>query len=169
MKFIAAIISGMLLFTACKTEEKPETPEVEKTASMHPDRETQFGEGVKAASVVLPEDMSTFYEGMEPADTLAVAFEATVTEVCQMKGCWMKLDLGNGQTAMVTFKDYGFFMPKDLAGTRVVVEGSAFIKQMSVEDQRHYAEDAGKPAEEVKAITEPEKTFSFIASGVAIK
>ena len=35
----------------------------------------------------------------------------------------MKLDLENGEEAMVKFKDYGFFMPKDIAGEEVIVNG----------------------------------------------
>ena len=39
---------------------------------------------------------------------------------------------------------------------------------MSVDDQRHYAEDAGKSPEEIAAITEPKRTLSFTSSGVLI-
>ena len=38
-----------------------------------------------------------------------------VTEVCQEKGCWMKIERENGEQLMVKFKDYGFFMPTDIA------------------------------------------------------
>lgn len=79
----------------------------------------------------------------------------------------MKMDMGEDQ-AMVRFKDYGFFMPKDLAGQEVIVEGYAFVEEMSVEDQRHYAEDAGKSVEEIAAITKPKRTLSFTSSGVLI-
>ena len=34
-----------------------------------------------------------------------------VVEVCQEKGCWMKVERPNGENLMVKFKDYGFFMP----------------------------------------------------------
>ncbi len=40
---------------------------------------------------------------------------------------------------------------------------------MSVEDQRHYAEDAGKGEDEIAAITEVETTLSFEADGVLVK
>ena len=92
-----------------------------------------------------------------------------ITDVCQMKGCWMKVDLGNGETMRVTFKDYGFFVPKDAAGREVVIEGIAAMKVTDAETLRHYAEDAGKSEEEVAAITEAKNELSFEAKGVVIK
>ena len=80
----------------------------------------------------------------------------------------MKLDLGNDQEIRVTFKDYGFFMPLNAEGD-VIINGKAFITETSVEDLRHYAEDAGKSKEEIDAITETERTFAFEADGVLLK
>jgi hypothetical protein len=75
-----------------------------------------------------------------------------VLEVCQEKGCWMRLDRGNGETLMVKFKDYGFFMPKDIVGKEVLLDGEAVIKQVPVKQQQHYAKDAGKSEEEIAAV-----------------
>ena len=69
----------------------------------------------------------------------------------------------------ITFKDYGFFVPKDSENTEVIVEGNAFLNEMSVEDQKHYAEDEGKSEAEIAAITSPEITKAFIADGVLLK
>ena len=107
------------------------------------------------------------YQNLTPGDTLDVKFKAVVNSVCQSKGCWMRVALGQDQ-AMVKFKDYGFFMPKDLAGQEVIMQGKAFVAEVSVDEQRHYAEDAGKTPEEVLAITEPKKTLSFESSGVLV-
>lgn len=79
----------------------------------------------------------------------------------------MKVGMGDDE-AMVRFKDYGFFMPKDIAGQEIIVNGKAYVEEMSVEDQRHYAEDGGKTAEEIAAITEPKRTLAFEADGVLI-
>ena len=59
-------------------------------------------------------------------------------------------------------------MPKDLSGKKVVIDGYAYVDETSVDMLRHYAEDAGKSEEEIKAITEPKKEVSFEASGVVI-
>ena len=94
-------------------------------------------------------------------------FTTKVNEVCQSKGCWMLLDLGEDE-AMVRFKDYGFFMPKNIADREVIVNGKAYVSEMSIDEQRHYAEDAGKTQEEIEAINEVKKTLSFEADGVLV-
>ena len=91
-----------------------------------------------------------------------------VAEVCQEKGCWMKLEKANGEKIMVKFKDYGFFMPKDIVGKEVVLEGEAVVKEVSVKQLQHYAKDAGKSEEEIRKITQPKKELQFIAKGVLV-
>ena len=91
-----------------------------------------------------------------------------VVEVCQEKGCWMKVEKENGETLMVKFKDYGFFMPKDIQGKEVVLDGEAIVKEVSVKQQKHYAKDAGKPADEIEKIKAPKKEVQFIAKGVLV-
>ena len=109
---------------------------------------------------------------MEKKVAIENKFEGKITgkvlEVCQEKGCWMKVDKGNGETIMVKFKDYGFFMPKDLVGQTVVLEGEAKVKEVSVKQQKHYAEDAGKPKAEIEKITQVKKETQFIAKGVLV-
>ena len=94
-------------------------------------------------------------------------------QVCQNKGCWMTLAPAAGLDAdaealTVRFKDYGFFMPKDLAGSAVVAEGTARRRVVPVEELRHYAEDAGESPEAIAAITEPTEEWEFIATGVRV-
>lgn len=106
---------------------------------------------------------------MGSKDKLPAKVEGTVESVCKMKGCWMKVKTGDGQTMRVTFKDYGFFVPKDIVGKTVVVEGTAETTVTPVDELRHYAQDAGKPKEEIEKITEPEKALTFVADGVIVK
>jgi len=112
--------------------------------------------------------MMVHYESMKAGDTVNAKMKGTISEVCSKKGCWMKLDMGNDKIVRVTFKDYGFFMPLDASG-EVIVNGKAFVNETSVEDLKHYAEDAGKSVDEIAKITEPELTLSFEADGVLLK
>jgi hypothetical protein len=93
----------------------------------------------------------------------------TVESVCQVKGCWMKVKLDNGETMRVMFKDYAFFVPKDITGKTVVFEGEAQKKTVPVEHLQHYAKDAGQSKEEIAKITEPKEELTFIADGVIVK
>lgn len=91
-----------------------------------------------------------------------------VLEVCQERGCWMKVETTEGKSLMVKFKDYGFFMPQNIVGKKVVLEGEAIVKEVSVKQQQDYAQDAGKSEEEVKKITKAKKELQFIAAGVLV-
>lgn len=107
---------------------------------------------------------------MAAVDSLATKVTGKVNEVCQKKGCWMTIvsDQPGKPEMRVTFKDYAFFMPKNLSGKRVVIDGFAFVDVTPVEDLRHYAEDAGKSKEEIAAITQPKREVAFEAAGVLI-
>lgn len=92
-----------------------------------------------------------------------------VESVCPMAGCWMKVKLANGETMRVTFKDYGFFVPKDIAGQKVIFEGVAKQKVVSVSDQKHYAEDAGVSRAEIDKIDSDKVELTFVAEGVLVQ
>lgn len=157
-----------MTFVSCKKDTKQENTVVDNTTEKKATKEfigTQFEvKRVKPLATIQKE-----YESLKPLDTNYVAFKAKVNKVCQAKGCWMRLALDNDQEIMVKFKDYGFFVPKDLTGKEVTVNGYAFVDEMSVEDQKHYAEDEGKSEEEIATITTLKKTYSFIADGVMIE
>ncbi|MFD2828737.1 DUF4920 domain-containing protein [Leeuwenhoekiella polynyae] len=128
-----------------------------------------FGDDFKNETTLTAFELGDIYKNLKVGDTVNVTFEGSVEEVCQAKGCWMTVDVGAADPVMVKFKDYGFFVPKDLIEKKVVVHGEAFISETSVEEQQHYAEDGGKSEAEIAAITLPKKTLGFTASGVKIE
>lgn len=80
----------------------------------------------------------------------------------------MTIENGDGAPIMVRFQDYGFFMPQDMVGKTVVMDGKAVIKRESVEALRQHAQDAGKSAEEIASIKEPKVTTEILAKGVRV-
>lgn len=130
---------------------------------------TLSGEAFGTESVVSASQMLQTYQNLQVGDSIEVTLNTRVNTVCKSKGCWMTLDLGDKEEAMVKFKDYAFFVPKDIEGKDVLVHGKAYITQMSVKDQRHYAEDGGASKEEIEGITQPKRTLSFLADGVLIE
>lgn len=128
-----------------------------------------FGMAIVSENAIPVQAMAEQYNLMKSGDTLNSKIMATVKEVCQAKGCWMTLNLEDGNEVMVKFKDYGFFMPKDIAGKEVIVNGKAFVEEMSVDEQKHFAEDAGQTEDEIAKITKPKKTYSFEADGVLVR
>lgn len=128
-----------------------------------------FGEQIDKNNAISAVEMSEKYRILKATDTIQAKFTATVIEVCQSSGCWMKLQLKDGQETMVRFKDYGFFMPKNIKGKEVFVNGSAFVEEMSVADQKHFAKDGGRSESEIAKITTAKRSFGFEAAGVLLK
>ncbi len=132
--------------------------------------QTEF-EGQKFGTAVIKGDVKPVAK-MEAAmgdDKIAdMKIEGKVVGVCKKKGCWMTLEMPSGEPIRVTFKDYAFFMPMDIVGKTVVLDGLAKKQTISVETLRHYAEDAKKSEEEIAQIKEPKKELAFEARGVVI-
>ena len=94
-----------------------------------------------------------------------VRTEGRIAAVCANKGCWMTLN-ENGKSVRVTFKDYGFFVPKDIAGATASIEGVFQVATIPEATAKHYAGETpgGKP----DAITGDQKELSFVATGVEL-
>jgi hypothetical protein len=106
---------------------------------------------------------------VEEAGTFEGKISGEIKEVCTKKGCWFAMELPNGTSMRVTFKDYGFFIPTNSQGFPITLQGVATLTETDVETLRHYAEDQGKSKEEIEAITAPKKEITFEATGVVIK
>lgn len=106
---------------------------------------------------------------LEKSENYAGKIEGEVVAVCKKKGCFLTLKReGNGDPIMVRFTDYGYFVPEDLVGKTVVVEGKAKVKETTVEWLKHYAEDQGKSKEEIAKIKEPKRDINIVADGVLV-
>lgn len=96
-----------------------------------------------------------------------VILEGTVVKACPMKGCWMELAPdGAARGIRVTFKDYGFFVPTDVAGRAARLEGTFETNVFSRADADHLI------AEGVSLVRNPDGTateLSFVASGVELR
>lgn len=126
-----------------------------------------YGEKVDTKGAVdIKEVVAKLADGS--ADAVSTKVTARIVEVCPKKGCWLKLELNDGQTATVKMKDYGFFLPLAAKGKTVVIDGDVKMKTISVAEQKHYAEDAKKPQEEIDAIKEPKKEVSVLAKGIVV-
>jgi len=97
-----------------------------------------------------------------------VTVKGKVVDVCDKKGCWLTIETEDNTQFFVKMKDYGFFVPTALKGKNVVLEGSAEKKVTSVDEQKHYAEDAKKPQAEIDAITKPKEEIRFVANGIKV-
>ena len=166
MRSFSVLIICVFVLNSCKNKTEDTQKSVKKAETI---AYVSFGKEIISDDAIAAKSMAYHYNTMKAGDSIDSKMFATVNEVCQAKGCWMTLNLENGNEVRVKFKDYGFFVPKDISGKEVIVNGKAFVDEVSVDELRHYAEDAGKTKEEIAQIIETKKTFSFEADGVLVK
>ncbi|WP_299778928.1 DUF4920 domain-containing protein [uncultured Formosa sp.] len=166
MKRIILLLAVSLTLFSCKNESKIVDVSVEDTKPGI--TYSTFGKEINDTDVLTSEDMMKHYKDLKVGDTINSKLKGKIIEVCPKKGCWMTLDVDGEKPVMVKFKDYAFFMPLKAKGD-VVVNGIAFVTETPVEELRHYAEDAGKSAEEIAAITVPKLEYRFEADGVLLR
>ena len=167
--FICAVVLGLVSCADPAANDAEGTSDTDTTAGMEeemPQETGSFGEAITEDGAITAE---VFLAQMEGQTTLDAKMATKINTCCQKKGCWMMVDLGDGQEMRVTFKDYGFFVPLTSSGRDVVMQGNAYYDTTTVEMLRHYAEDEGLPQEEIDAITEPELALAFEATGVIVK
>ena len=155
---------GLLTFTACnKTETKTETTEKTETTA---EAGNSYGEKISPDGAIPVAELKS---KMAAQDSLEVKITGQIDEVCQNKGCWVTFNMPDGKPMRVMFGEDDFFVPKDVSGRTAIVDGTAFREVVSVDEQRHYLEDAGKPKAEIEAITTPDTTLVFVAKGIIIQ
>ena len=76
-----------------------------------------------------------------------VTVEGHVRAACTRRGCWMELaDAADPKLpgCRVTFKDYGFFVPTDSAGSRAKVQGTFSVGTLPPERVAHLESEGGQ-------------------------
>ena len=165
MKSITLAIICILMLNSCKNKSQDAVVNPVKVEKIE---YASFGKEIIADDAVSASSMAAHYKIMKAGDSINSKIIAEVHEVCQAKGCWMRLNLDDENEVMVKFKDYGFFVPKNAQDKEVIVNGKAFVSVEIVAVLKHYAKDAGKSQAAIDSITEPKVTYSFMADGVLI-
>ena len=170
MKNILSIFVLLALLSSCatnSTQEEVKSEQESTTETSEDNSSNKYGEPLEEGAAFSLQEMVLLVneEGRFSGNVSGV-----INQTCPKKGCWMTLDNEGGEEIRVTFKDYGFFVPTEgQEGKTAVMSGNAVFDTLSVDLLRHYAEDAGKSQEEIDAITEPEISIAFVATGVEIE
>lgn len=161
--------ASLLLFLAAATFScnQPNADTTDATVVASAEVSATYGTSFSEQNVIPVSELEAALAGK---DSVQATVAAEIEQSCQKKGCWMDVKLDDDSKMKVTFRDYGFFVPtENLEGRQVVFTGTAKREVVSVEDLRHFAEDAGKSAEEIAAITAPREELRFVADGVVLK
>ncbi|WP_345208998.1 DUF4920 domain-containing protein [Mucilaginibacter gynuensis] len=155
MKYIVLLLVGMF-FTTLSFAQDDITPAAPGVT---------YGNKITAAKAIKVAELN---KSLNADSVYKGKVTGKVVEVCKKKGCFMTLAQPNGETIMVRFTDYAYFMPQNIVGKIVVVDGTAKLKTIPVERLQHYAADAGKSKEEIAKITQPKKDIQIMADGVLV-
>ena len=164
MKKIVLASALLVAIVSCKKESETEIAVTEPKVEY-----AVFGDSISTDEALTYKEMTLKFENLKQGDTVDLKFTSTINDVCQKKGCWMNVALDDDKETFVKFKDYAYFVPMNAEDKEVVISGKAYINEESVEDLKHYAQDAGKSQAAIDSIKEPKKKYLFMADGVLIK
>lgn len=166
MKRIFYALSAILALTLTVTIQAPAQAQTEQSEIPSAKPGVQYGEPITPTQAISVAELD---KKLQTDSVFNGQITGEVIQVCQKKGCFIHLKRsGDQDPIMVKFKDYGFFMPQDIVGKTIVLQGQAKLEETSVDRLRHYAEDEGKSAEEIAQITEPKVDINILAEGVIV-
>jgi hypothetical protein len=163
--------SALLLASAgCQSKESPAATASPAAAapptSPKADEPRRFGSPISGGAAV------AFSKVMDAPDTFqdqSVIVEAQVRRNCTRRGCWMEIADGGGTEApgcRVTFKDYGFFVPLDSAGSKARVQGTVQVRVVPAPEVAHMESEGAKFARKQPDGTAHE--VRMVATGVEL-
>lgn len=170
MKKVFLALTAIALLSCGATEKEPvngTSKEITETKEKKENGDEVIKRGVEFSTeeYLTTEMLKTM---LEMGDSAKVVLKGNVKAVCKKKGCWMTMPMDNETDIRVRFKDYGFFVPLNCEDKTAYVHGVATKNVISVDEQKHYAEDNGDSQEKIDAITEPKVEYSFLADGVML-
>jgi hypothetical protein len=158
MKFLAIVLSALCFQALAETPTAPVrlSEPVEVT-----DRFETFGVPMPEAARTMT--LSELIAAGDEYVDREIVVDTRIAKVCQKKGCFFIAHEG-ADSARVTFKDYGFFIPTNAGGKTVRVAGVLTRSEVSDKEARHYADDLGEAAGRAA----PRQEYVIIATSVRI-
>lgn len=158
MNLVRLVLVAFLVLSACNSRVKaPPRP-------AQADGKQLFGQPLAAAS---PITVAALLAKPDPAAPVTV--EGSVRKACTRRGCWLELAESAQEGTpgcRVTFKDYGFFVPTNSAGSRARVQGVVQVDTLPAASVRHYEEEGAVFASKLPDGSARE--VRLVASGVEL-
>lgn len=171
-RMIALAAVAFVMAAGCKrtpAESTRSAPEpAPNGAATAPARPVQhFGETI--SPVFQSTALSDVLKAPEKYQGRPVLVEGYVRRACSRRGCWMELASGadpNLEGCRVTFKDYGFFVPTDAAGSSARVAAALEVASLSPASVEHMEREGAKIAH--KSADGSAREVRLVASGVEL-
>lgn len=128
------LVTAALLGVSCQSGERPSTT---RAAAPVENRTKTFGAPIAPAQSM---PLGQVLANPDQFTDRTVTVEGKVRRNCTNRGCWMELAEGFEKSlpgCRVTFKDYGFFIPTDSAGSSAKVQGTVHTKSVTAGEVAH--------------------------------
>jgi hypothetical protein len=183
MRLLGSAIVLLLSVGCHSAPSAPAGAQTGSTAAVAPPESTPSAPAVQAAPGAADAHRK-FGEAIAPSETIALArvlsnpddfasravtVEAKVRRNCTRRGCWMELASTldpNLPGCRVTFKDYGFFVPLDSAGSTAKVQGVVEVTRVAKEEVAHLESEGAHFA--TKQPDGTAREVRLVASGVEL-
>jgi hypothetical protein len=164
MKLFKFILSFLIIFAANAIFAQDDTkPKEEKVIAIEQEDGTLYGAEITKDAQVL--SVTEIFNDISSYEGKSVVVKGDLSEICRSGGCWIILSDGTNNIRALTL--HKFILPKemDITGKVAVAEGVFGIKEITEEQAKHFAEEAGK---DPSSISGPQKMFRIVATGIKI-
>lgn len=168
------IVVFVMLFAACSQEQSTsesqaavEKPSIEALMNKaHP--EGAYGVAISTDETVAIADL---IDDPQPYQAKSFVVNATVTDVCPMKGCWIDIADADGESIRVKVTDGEIVFPLTAKGQPVTVQGKLEKLEMNEKQHRewkaHLAEEKGESFDP-QSVSVPLTTWRIRGEGAVI-
>jgi len=144
-----ALLCGVVGCNAQRPQHAPAAtsatpPAVTSSSAAGPVIAKTFGAPIGAGPVLSLADVLAAPERFREQ---SITVEGHVRSACTRRGCWMEVAQGADPKlpgCRVTFKDYGFFVPTDSAGSEAKVQGTFAVDTLPPERVAHLESEGGQ-------------------------
>jgi hypothetical protein len=174
MRSSALLVLAAVLATGCHSASAPTakqdvTPNV--AAPSAPPAQPSSSRKVLGTAIAAGDVTALSQVLAKPDDFVSrtVTVEAKVRRNCTRRGCWMELAQSLDPAlpgCRVTFKDYGFFVPLDSAGSSAKVQGIVEVSRVAPELVDHLESEGARFA--AKGPDGSAREVRLVASGVEL-
>lgn len=125
-----------LALAACGAEEPGARIPLAEPAAEAEGTERVFGEAPDRARPLTP--LASILAEPDRYRDQVVRTEGEIAQVCQRMGCWMELrESPEGPAVRVPMAGHRFFLPRDVAGRRAMLEGRVAMRALSQAEREH--------------------------------
>ena len=165
MRVLTLLPVFLLAFSGCKRTEHDHHQHDAKTPVLQAGSQT-FGSAITLGQTTTLADILKTPENFQDKEVLT---EGVVKAACKKMGCWMELATSMEAEAgcRVTFKDYGFFVPKDSQGRIAKVQAKVDVKKINRSEVRHMEAEGAKFKEKTESGSAYE--VRLVATGVDMR